>query len=102
MQMQNKMQAHFTQRLNDCECQSTELLTGLDKLAKDLTQTRENLTQENASLEKLAKKIIVKKQPKPTEDVVDLTEMLKSHRLRCEIERSFFFHVNVELLRSRF
>ena len=32
----------------------------------------------------------------------DLTEALKSHRLRCEIERAFFFHVFYELLRERF
>jgi len=32
----------------------------------------------------------------------DLTDALKSHRLRCEIERAFYFHVTHELLKQRF
>lgn len=31
-----------------------------------------------------------------------MTEALQGHRLRCEVERVFFFHVFYELLRARF
>lgn len=32
----------------------------------------------------------------------DLTDLLKSHKLRCEIERAFFFHVFFEILKKHF
>ena len=49
--MQDKMQAHFTQRLHESECQSEEILNDVDQLVKDIRETRASLVQENASLE---------------------------------------------------
>lgn len=105
--MQDKMQQHFNSRQEEAESQNSRLLAEIDALVKNVRNTREGLAKDNTTLEQSAKAIKAmisqRKNDNPNhQSPKDLTEALKSHRLRCEIERTFFFHVFYELLRERF
>jgi hypothetical protein len=81
------------------------LLAEMDALTKEVRGAREALVRDNSSLEqaaKAAKALPKKAEPQPLVAPKDLSQTLQSHRLRCEIERAFFFHVTYELLRDRF
>ena len=83
---------------------SAKLLSDMETLVKDVKGSRENFSKENAALDQVLKKVRDQKKPKPLNalsGIEDLTEAIKSHRLRCELERAFYFHVQHELVKER-
>lgn len=79
----------------------------MDNLIKDMKATRESFTRDNSALDESLKIIKVQqeknfKEPQKPLIPKDLSEALIGHRLRCDIERAFYFHVTYKLLQSKF
>ena len=106
--MQQKMQQHYYEKQKECDKQSMKILADLDSLVKNVKDSREQFTKDSAQLDQQLKAIKsnqdreIAEAHKATLPPQDLTEALKSHRLRCEVERAFYFHVTYELLKQRF
>ncbi len=78
----------------------------MDALVRDVKAARESWHRENEALDSQLKAVKLQSEKEYSEAQRprvprEVSEALRGHRLRCEIERAFFFHVTYELLKIR-
>jgi hypothetical protein len=90
--MHDKMISYFNKQQEESLEKSKSVIDEYSSLLTDIKQTRSSFSQElNAN-----------KKSNDGNGKVNVTEILKSHKERSEIERGFFFHTFYEILRQEF
>lgn len=116
--MQEKMVNYFAQKYEDQVQQSKELIEGMQSLLQDLKSIREDTSTTEFNEEKAFKNNKKKKasgagsdtemndevfeEDDDCEPKIDITDLIKGYKFRCEIERAFFFHVFYDIIHQQF
>ncbi|CDW89276.1 UNKNOWN [Stylonychia lemnae] len=105
LQMQEKMSSYFNEKSQENAFKGKQLLNQMDQLLTDMRGLNESIQTQNKKA-KTAKQNLKKNGQTDQKDdesgIVDITEALRSYKLRSEIERAFFFHLFYEILRQQF
>ena len=115
LHMQDKMSSYFNEKSEENSIKGKQLLNQMDSLLNDIRDLNDSMQTQNkkAKTSNTINRAVAaaggqqnarqnntnSTNTNNDKGIVDITEALRSYKLRSEIERAFFFHLFYEILR---